>query len=428
MQNYYFFCYCNADSLILWEMRKTLREKLTGKLLLLAFLFALPAMAGDANEAIRLFTESPAVNAEKCAVKIVDLRNGRTLGEHNASLPLVPASIMKNISTATLLDETGPHFRYETPVYIAGRVKDGTVEGNLIVRGSGDPTINSRHEPASANLLHEIRDALKARGINRITGRIIVDEDLYEGPPVNPLWAAGDLSQSYGTGSHAFNFEDNASGKASVKDPANVFRTRLASTLAAAGITLEGAEIDTPRHRTLLITHKSAPADEIMRSCIMRSDNQFAEAILRTFGKHTGGDGSTSEAAEKETAKWKKRKAPMEGVRIVDGSGLSRSNRMTADFMAFVLRKMSGNPHYASFFPLAGQEGTLKRLLSGTSLDSYIAMKTGSMNGIQCYAGYKLDDNYAPTHAVVIMVNGLSNRAAMRAEVEKMLLSIFDGN
>ena len=76
-------------------------------------------------------------------------------------------------------------------------------------------------------------------------------------------------------------------------------------------------------------------------------------------------------------------------------------------------------------FPLAGQEGTLRSFLKGTPLDSYIALKTGSMSGIQCYAGYKLDYNFAPTHVVVVMVNNLSDRPALRKDVERMLLDIF---
>ena len=86
---------------------------------------------------------------------------------------------------------------------------------------------------------------------------------------------------------------------------------------------------------------------------------------------------------------------------------------------------MSIDPYYASFFPLAGQEGTLRRFLADTPLDSYIALKTGSMNGIQCYAGYKVDDNYAPTHAVVVILNNMSDRQAARKAVGDLLLSLF---
>ena len=116
----------------------------------------------------------------------------------------------------------------------------------------------------------------------------------------------------------------------------------------------------------------------------------------------------------------------MEGVEIIDGSGLSRQNRVTAEFMNGILTQMSGDATYASFFPLAGQEGTLKKFLAETPLDSYIAMKTGSMKGIQCYAGYKLDEDYVPTHSVVIIMNDIvGKRDRLRKAAENMLLDIF---
>ena len=110
----------------------------------------------------------------------------------------------------------------------------------------------------------------------------------------------------------------------------------------------------------------------------------------------------------------------MSGVVFADGSGLSRANRTTARFMTDVLALKSHDPYYASFFPLAGREGTLRNLLAGTPLEEYVAMKTGSMSGIQCY------DDYIPTHSIVIIVNGMrGSRAEVRRGVERMLLSIF---
>lgn len=157
----------------------------------------------------------------------------------------------------------------------------------------------------------------------------------------------------------------------------------------------------------------------------MRSDNQFAEALLRTLSRQSDGDGSTANGAETELKYWRKHRAPVDGVKIVDGSGLSRTNRMTARFMSHLLGEMSSDPWYASFFPLAGQEGTLRKFMAGTPLEGYLAMKTGSMRGIQCYAGYLLDDDYAPTHSIVVMFNNMSNRADSRAALADLLSALF---
>ena len=372
------------------------------------------------------FTETKAVNAPTSAVLITDLKSGRELIAYNDETPLVPASIMKCVTTASLLEKTGQNYKYKTRVFVTGKVNDGLLDGDIVVVGSADPTVNTEYEPGSENIVTEIVDALKRLRINAVQGRIVVDESAWPGPSIPPTWQPGDLPHSYGTGTHGFNFEDNAVGRKSVANPAAQFRARLAAALRAAGIALNGAEIPADARRTPLGVHLSAPVDEIMRSCMMRSDNQFAEAMLRTLAHESGRPGTTVEGAKTETDFWSRRGADMEGVRIVDGSGLSRSNRVTARFMTDVLCKMSSNPYYASFFPLAGQEGTLKKFLVGTPLEGYIAMKTGSMKGIQCYAGYKLDENYTPTHSVVVIMNEMGDRAQARKAVEQMLLKTFE--
>jgi len=376
-------------------------------------------------DAITDFTKSKAINAPKASVLVIDLDDGKRIAEHNASLPLIPASIMKGVTVGGLLEATGPSRRYFTEVYRAGNIQDDCLRGNLLVKGSGDPSLNSRYVNNVPDICQEISSTLSTMGVKRIEGNIKIDESIFSGPATPPSWGSGDLVQSYGTGQHGLNFEDNASGKSSVKNPSDVFRRRLLSALSASGITVECKEVPDGK-KVKILTHESAPFDEIMRSCMMRSDNQYAESMLRTLAVVNGKPGSTAEGAKINSEYWKKRKAPMAGVNIVDGSGLSRSNRITADFMGYVLKSMSHNPYYASFFPLAGQEGTLRNFLADTPLEGYIAMKTGSMNGIQCYAGYKLDDDYAPTHVVVVMLNDMANRSAARKEVAKMLLEIFN--
>lgn len=376
-------------------------------------------------DAISDFIDSRPVNASSTSVLVRDLKTGNVVEAYNSDKPLIPASIMKSVTTATLLDKVGPKFKFETPVYLTGKIAGGVVSGNILVVASGDPTINTSHAPKTPDFVAEIVSALRKAGISRIEGSIVIDESEFPGYAVNPKWGAGDLPHAYGTGTHGFNFEDNVNGKSSVKDPSGVFKTKLKKALADAGITLGDATVDDGGAKKLLLKHSSATIDEIMRSCMMRSDNQFAETMLRLVGLRYGGEGSSAKGAEEMYKFWKNRNADMADVVIVDGSGLSRSNRVTSTFMADMLQSMARNPYYASFFPLAGQEGTLRHLMAGTRLEGYIAMKTGSMTGIQCYAGYKLDDEYMPTHVIVIMMNEMGDRTAARKEVEKMLLQIF---
>lgn len=372
------------------------------------------------------FKANPAVNASSTSVMIIDLRTGKTVAALNESTPLLPASIMKSLTIASLMQLTEPEDRYITEVYLEGPVRNGVLQGNLLIVGSGDPTVNSRYEPKSAEFVNEIVQALKKKGITEISGEIAVEQGVFSGPSQPDSWASGDKGSYYGTGVHGFNFEDNRVGKASVKSPASIFLNRLQTALTKTGIAVGNRE-ELPNGRKLLLRHQSGPIFEIMRSCMMRSDNMFAETLLRTYALRRGKEGSTEAGAREETDFWRKKGMPMEGVKIVDGSGLSRQNRLTASFLANVLKDMAGDVDYASYFPLAGQEGTLRGFLKDSELDAYIAMKTGSMNGVQCYAGYKLDDDFAPTHAVVVMGNNFKgSRDAYRKAVANLLLDVFN--
>lgn len=384
-----------------------------------------------ASSPLQTFLGNNAVNASSTSVFVQDLTTGKVIAEHNIDTPLLPASIMKTVTIAGLLKEKGPDARFHTPVYADGVISNGIVGGDIVVIGGGDPTLGANCLPQSADIADEIIAALKSMGISKIDGNLRVDTSLYVGPACPSSWVAEDRKESYGTGSHALNFRRNASGSHAVKDPVSLFLSYLKSRLNAAGITVAGALVadsgsiaDSDR-ATLLVDHVSDTFAEVMRSCMMRSDNLFAENLLRAFAIARGKEGSTTAAAEEMLGYWIEDGVPAKGVTIIDGSGLSRSNRVTGRFMGAIMKEMNEDEDYSSFMPLAGQEGTLSDFLKGTSLDSYVAMKTGSMKGIQCYAGYKLDERFAPTHSIVIIMNGIGKRSQARHAAERLLLELF---
>ncbi|MDE7412263.1 MAG: D-alanyl-D-alanine carboxypeptidase/D-alanyl-D-alanine-endopeptidase [Muribaculaceae bacterium] len=405
-------------------MERIKKDRKRGLALLLGLLLVFVAGPAVCAGPLEIFTSSKGITPSQSAVMITDLKTGETIISYNVDKPLIPASIMKSVTVAGLLSHTGPSYRYVTDVMTTGPAVNGVLGGDVLVIGSGDPSLNSRHLMAGGDIVSEIVKALSSKGIKRIKGKIKVDESIWAGPATVSSWGTGDLSQAYGTGQHGLNFQDNANGGKSVANPAGVFLSKMKTELASAGIVLENGEMPETK-RQLLVSHQSVPVDEIMRSCMMRSDNQYAEAMLRTLAVVKNKPGSTSEGARLNTDFWTGHRAPMAGVNIVDGSGLSRQNKVTAAFMTHVLQTMWHDPYYVSFFPLAGVEGTLRKFLAGTPLESYIAMKTGSMTGIQCYAGYKLNDDYEPTHTIVVVMNQLVNRDVARKSVENMLLSLF---
>ena len=155
---------------------------------------------------------------------------------------------------------------------------------------------------------------------------------------------------------------------------------------------------------------------------MLRSDKMMAEAALRYA--YPGKD--RVKAAKEEVKLWNKLGVDTRDIVIEDGSGLSRNNRITAYVMADILAWMCDNDvnfvRFLNMLPKAGVSGTLKSFLKGTPLQGRLWAKTGSLNGVQCYAGYAVDAVGVPTHIFVIMVNGFKGS---RAEVKTLLQNLL---
>ncbi len=144
-------------------------------------------------------------------VKIVSLDSGKALFEHNAGKLLKPASNAKLFSGALALDRLGPDYRIETSFYAVARPdSDGTLHGNLIVYGRGDPSLAARFNNGDyGKSLEALVAALATAGVNRIEGDLIGDESYFRGPPFGSSWTWDDLQNYYGAEVSALSQEDN---------------------------------------------------------------------------------------------------------------------------------------------------------------------------------------------------------------------------
>lgn len=159
---------------------------------------------------------------------------------------------------------------------------------------------------------------------------------------------------------------------------------------------------------------------------MFRSDNLMAEGMLRAI---TPG-GTRADALNEVNAIWALAGISAHGVNIVDGSGLSRDNRLTARFLGEIYKYMlldDFSNDYTILFPKAGYDGTMQNFLLDTPLEGRVAMKTGSMKGVQSYAGYLFDDEGNPTHILVFLANGFRcSRAALKNDIQRLLLEKFN--
>lgn len=140
----------------------------------------------------------PETRHARWGVLIVDPDRGDTLYSHDAGKLLVPASNQKILTSAVALDALGPDYRYETPFVAGGPIRDGLLDGDLFVAGSGDPTI-SDHMAGDAMLpLQGVADSIAARGVNRIRGRLRPLGNAFPDASIGHAWEHDDLATSSG--------------------------------------------------------------------------------------------------------------------------------------------------------------------------------------------------------------------------------------
>lgn len=421
--------------------------------------------------AVEFDIPAPAVSG----IYIEDIISGDILVDINGGKLMIPASITKAVTSASVLAERRPDYKFTTEVYFSGPVKGDVVEGNLVVKVSGDPTLESSFFPDNIGFVDSVVTILKQMAISKIKGGVVVEKGVFLEQSVPNGWVEEDLAHPYGAGHFAANYKDNkftlsfpdrvsipkvpdlkvkhssARGalKVARKRGSDLFLTsgnakkrkqylalanpnpeltllfELKEAINSAGISIGEVIKDDLIPVLNIYTHHSPELRDILQSLMFRSDNMMAEGVLRLLTP-----GQTREkAVAHEMSLWDLRGIDTEAIYIEDGSGLSRRDRFTPYFMADVLAWMAmhGNAtDYVNLFPKAGMEGTLKQLLPDSSLAGELVLKSGSMKGVQCYAGYKIDEEGLPTHVIVIMVNNFTcGRAIVKNEIEKLLRGIF---
>ncbi len=174
-----------------------------------------PVAAQRAVDAVAL---DPELAHASLGIAVTDLRSGRMIAASQPELSCITASTMKAVTSATALELLGPEYTFTTPVTLHGAVKGSSFKGQLVITGVGDPTLGSVYFPANPDIVAQIVDALRSRGITKVEGRIVADNSLMPYPPFVGGWDADDLGSSYGMGIHGLNYRDN--------------RTRLTCTMA----------------------------------------------------------------------------------------------------------------------------------------------------------------------------------------------------
>jgi D-alanyl-D-alanine carboxypeptidase/D-alanyl-D-alanine-endopeptidase (penicillin-binding protein 4) len=161
------------------------------------------------------FSRKPALKHALVSFVVMDAQTGKLLFDSGGHTGMVPASTLKVITAATVLETLSPSFRYTTEWLHTGSIsKDGILDGDLIIRGNGDPSLGSeRLQPqAASDFINQIVQTLKQKNIRQIKGRIIADDLLFGGHQAPRGWTWQDMGNYYGAGVSSLNWRENQFG------------------------------------------------------------------------------------------------------------------------------------------------------------------------------------------------------------------------
>ncbi|MCB9767969.1 MAG: D-alanyl-D-alanine carboxypeptidase/D-alanyl-D-alanine-endopeptidase [Candidatus Omnitrophica bacterium] len=427
---------------------------------------------------------------ESWSVVIADAQNGRVVYRQNPQTPRMPASNLKVYVTAAAFDLLGSHYRYRTPFLVRGKLSpQGVLVGDLLVRGSGDPTFSGRFEEDSKDVTARFSrwaDRMKELHIRTVKGNLYGDDSIFDKNYWGREWPEDEYCNWYTAPSGGLilndscldigvfpgtavgspprietipdtkylRIENNARtiargqkngvsfrrpfdsndlamyGKVAadsrgtqhvvaLTDPTGYFVNVLKETLEKEGIEILGEakdareEPDLPRHGWKVLTiENSPPLKELAKVINTRSQNLFADSLLKTLGAKKAGMGNWA-GGSMAVREWVREQGlPVEHLHLEDGSGLSRLNRVTAETTCDLLHHIQKKP----WFPLwketlavSGEyPGSLRNRLKTSTLKGKVRAKTGYIDDVYCLSGY-VEAKSGKEYVFSLLFNGKSH-------------------
>jgi serine-type D-Ala-D-Ala carboxypeptidase/endopeptidase (penicillin-binding protein 4) len=397
--------------------------------------------------------------------------NGQTVfASPLAGTALCPASSLKTVTTGAALGLLGPEFHFETVlVGTAPLNAAGTLEGDLVLVGGGDPTF-------SQSDLSELADAAIASGLKRVSGRVRADTSIFPQDPLSDHWNWGDIGNAYGAGAFGLNLDHNRlaitfepaaqpgapakfvggapaprdtrwenhviTGPAGSGDEVVVYSEPYGRTITLRGtvpagersFTVSGAIPDPPAlaaellrarlesagvkfaerpgpfattAKTILASHQSPPLPEIIDHLHKVSDNLEAQCLFLTIGKRQGAD-----PADSVRQFWEKAGVAFTGLRLLDGSGLARANMIRPLDLARVNFTARHGSHGQRFY----------ESLSAYA-DGAVRGKIGGMSGVKTQVGF-LRTASGRELTFALMANGLPVDRGFWRRLEELLQTV----
>lgn len=368
----------------------------------------------DAMEELAFF-----VDDRSCLSVSVD---GRPVTAHNADVPVIPASTHKLLVASVALEALSADHVFTTSV-VGPAAVDGVIDGDVFLVGGGDPLLVSTDVPPEPGVVAEfnttsldaLADSVVAAGVTTITGSVTGDGSRYDDEYVIASW--GDVANVDAGPYDALVANDSRvlgrTGRQ--RDPNDAAAREFARLLRDRGVAVAGGVGTGPATAGLamIASIDSQPLGAVLAEMLTTSDNDTAEMLLKELGFTDVGEGTVAAGLNVVDRTLRSWGVPMDGVRLVDASGLSNDNRDTCAELLAVLEHVEGGPIEAGL-AVAGRTGTLADEFVGTAVDGRLVAKTGTLGNppagvdppaVKGLAGY-LDAPNGSTIEFALILNG----------------------
>ncbi len=363
-----------------------------------------------------------------------------------ADTPRNPASTMKLVTTYAALGVLGPNYRWPTEIFIAGPVVRGTLQGDVIIKGYGDPDFKEAD-------LNRLLQALSGRGINNIAGNLVTDISHFNVPYRHPGAFDGKSKAAYNAQPEALLYQGRGSNyrfknlskrvqRSSHRMPANPgARADLNTNLFGAfwkvwvgrmGKGMQGQLRNgvTPPQAQLVYRHHSRPLRQIITTINKDSNNVMARQLMLSMGaKGTGAPGTPRNGAQVIGSFLESRGLRFPELRIENGAGLSRISRISARSLGEMLVNAYNSPwrnDYMNSLAVLGVDGTLRNRMKKSGIAGRGRFKTGTLRNVRGLAGY-VQAADGQTYVVSILHNDNKARSKARTAHDELVKWVYYG-
>ncbi|WP_434440535.1 D-alanyl-D-alanine carboxypeptidase/D-alanyl-D-alanine endopeptidase [Lentzea sp. E54] len=388
----------------------------------------------------------PALTGADVGLVVRDANTGDVVYTRTSSRRQQVASNLKLLTTAAALDLLGPDFKWKTELLSSGTRNGSTLQGDLVLRGTGDPTMSGSRYAALAT-------TLKNSGVTKVSGSLVIDDTAFDAQPYGSGWAWDDEPYSYSAETSALTLSPDARFSAgtvlvrvkpgaaagapvtatvependrvrvvstattgdggvsverehgtniirvsgstnvettalsTVKDPTGVVTSVFRNALRDNGIEVVGdvREAAAPAGAAVLASDESQSLGQLVTPLLKNSNNMLAEVLVKTAGK------SFTNGVNRLSTKWSGLGVNPNLVEVFDGSGMSRLNQFAPDDLTSILINAKSRPWFAAWqasLPVAGVDGTLVNRMKNTPAANNVKAKTGSLSGVSALSGY----------------------------------------